>query len=224
MKKILLFIFFTLGILVASEYRALEHKSIVYKDENGNGKIDYIALFKATDELYIYARAYPLKFKDEQQKKVAFNDLLKVEKIFDFMDSEGFSKSLGGQEAWYFKICQARLHVMKHNFDVQDEATKADEIYGELINLTPDNGEIYAEFADFLANSNRLELAEQNYDKALNLGVKRANLGLALVKLARMDQKGAMPYLEEYLKSYADDEFAKMLASSIKEGTLKIEP
>ena len=224
MKKILLFIFFTFGILVASEYRALEHKSLVYKDENGNGKIDYIALFKATDELYIYARAYPLKFKDEQQKKVAFNDLLKVEKIFDFMDSEGFSKSLGGQEAWYFKICQARIHVMKHNFDVQDEAKKADKIYGELINLTPDNGEIYAEFADFLANSNRLELAEQNYDKALNLGVKRANLGLALVKLARMDQKGALPYLEEYLKSYADDEFAKMLASSIKEGTLKIAP
>ena len=224
MKKILLFIFFTFGILVASEYRALEHKSIVYKDENGNGKIDYIALFKATNELFTYARAYPLKFKDEKQKKAAFSDLLKVEKIFDFMDSEGFSKSLGGQEAWYFKICQARLHVMKHNFDVQDEATKADEIYGELINLTPDNGEIYAEFADFLANSNRLELAEQNYDKALNLGVKRANLGLALVKLARMDQKGAMPYLEEYLKSYADDEFAKMLASSIKEGTLKIEP
>ena len=58
----------------------------------------------------------------------------------------------------------------------------------------PNNGEIYAEFADFLANSNRLELAEQKYDKALNLGVKRANLGvkranlgLALVKLARMD-------------------------------------
>ena len=224
MEKILLFIFFTFGILVASEYRALEHKSIVYKDENGNGKIDYIALFKATDELYIYARAYPLKFKDEQQKKVAFNDLLKVEKIFDFMDSEGFSKSLGGQEAWYFKICQARLHVMKHNFDVQGEAMKADKIYGELINLMLDNGEIYAEFADFLANSNRLELAEQNYDKALNLGVKRANLGLALVKLTRMDQKGALPYLEEYLKSYADDEFAKMLASSLKEGTLKIEP
>jgi len=224
MKKILLFIFFTFGILVASEYRALEHKSIVYKDENGKGKIDYIALFKATDELYIYARAYPLKFKDEQQKKVAFSDLLKVEKIFEFMEEEGFSKSLGGQEAWYFKICQARLHVMKHNFDVQGEATKADKIYGELINLMPDNGEIYAEFADFLANSNRLELAEQNYDKALNLGAKRANLGLALVKLARMDQKGALPYLEEYLKSYADDEFAKMLASSIKEGTLKIEP
>ena len=224
MKKILLFIFFTFGILVASEYRALEHKSIVYKDENGNGKIDYIALFKATNELYIYARAYPLKFKDEKQKKAAFSDLLKVEKIFDFMDSEGFSKSLGGQEAWYFKICQARLHAMKHNFDVQGEAKKADKIYGELINLTPDNGEIYAEFADFLANSNRLELAEQNYDKALNLGAKRANLGLALVKLARMDQKGAMPYLEEYLKSYADDEFAKMLASSLKEGTLKIEP
>ena len=59
MKKILLFIFFTFGILVASEYRALEDKSIVYKDKNGNGKIDYIALFKATDELYIYARAYP---------------------------------------------------------------------------------------------------------------------------------------------------------------------
>ena len=34
----------------------------------------------------------------------------------------------------------------------------------------------------------------------------------------------ALPYLEEYLKSYADDEFAKMLASSLKEGTLKIEP
>ena len=140
------------------------------------------------------------------------------------MDSEGFSKSLGGQEAWYFKICQARIHVMKHNFDVQGEAKKADKIYGELINLTPDNGEIYAEFADFLANSNRLELAEQKYDKALNLGVKRANLGLALVKLAKMDQKGALPYLEEYLKSYADDEFAKMLASSLKEGTLKVEP
>ena len=224
MKKILLFIFFTFGILVASEYRALEHKSIVYKDENGNGKSDYIALFKAMDELYIYARAYPLKFKDEKQKKAAFSDLLKVEKIFDFMDSEGFSKSLGEQEGEYFKICQARLHVMKHNFDVQDETKKADEIYGELINLTPDNGEIYAEFADFLANSNRLELAEQKYDKALNLGVKRANLGLALVKLAKMDQKGALPYLEEYLKSYADDEFAKMLASSLKEGTLKIEP
>lgn len=224
MKKILLFIFFTFGILVASEYRALEDKSIVYKDENGNGKIDYIALFKATDELYIYARAYPLKFKDEQQKKVAFSDLLKVERIFDFMEEEGFAKSLGGQEAWYFKICQARIYVMKHNFDVQGEAKKADKIYGELINLTPDNGEIYAEFADFLANSNRLELAEQKYDKALNLGVKRANLGLALVKLAKMDQKGALPYLEEYLKSYADDEFAKMLASSIKEGTLKVEP
>ena len=174
MKKILLFIFLAFGILAASEYRALEDKSIVYKDENGNGKIDYIALFKATDELFIYARAYPLNFKDEDQKKATFSDLLKVEKIFDFMDSEGFSKSLGGQEAWYFKICQARIHVMKHNFDVHGEAKKADKIYGELINLTPDNGEIYAEFADFLANSNRLELAEQKYDKALNLGVKRA--------------------------------------------------
>ena len=51
----------------------------------------------------------------------------------------------------------------------------------------PDDGEIYAEFADFLANSNRLDLAEQNYDKALNLVVKRANLDLALVKLARID-------------------------------------
>jgi len=107
---------------------------------------------------------------------------------------------------------------------LKKEAKKADKIYGELINLMPNNGEIYAEFADFLANSNRLDLAEQNYDKALNLGVKRANLGLALVKLAKMDQKGALPYLEEYLKSYADDEFAKMLASSIKEGTLKVEP
>ena len=113
---------------------------------------------------------------------------------------------------------------MKHNFDVQGEAKKADKIYGELINLMPNNGEIYAEFADFLANSNRLELAEQKYDKALILGVKRANLGLALVKLAKMDQKGALSYLEEYLKSYADDEFAKMLAGSIKEGTLKVEP
>ena len=132
MKKILLFIFFTFGILVASEYRVLEHKSIVYKDENGNWKIDYIALFKATDELYIYARAYPLKFKDEQQKKAAFINLLKVEKIFDFMDSEGFTKSLGGQEAWYFKICQARIHVMKHNFDVQGEAKKADKYMASL--------------------------------------------------------------------------------------------
>ena len=162
MKKILLFIFLAFGILVASEYRALEDKSIVYKDENGNGKIDYIALFKATDELFIYAKAYPLKFKDEQQKKVAFGDLLKVERIFDFMEEEGFSKSLGGQEGEYFKICQARIHVMKHNFDVQGEAKKADKIYGELINLTPDNGEIYAEFADFLANSNRLTLQSKN--------------------------------------------------------------
>jgi len=106
MKKILLFIFLAFGILAASEYRVLEDKSIVYKDENGNGKIDYIALFKATDELYIYARAYPLKFKDEEQKKAAFSDLLKVEKIFDFMDSEGFSKSLGGQEGEYFKFAK----------------------------------------------------------------------------------------------------------------------
>ena len=148
MKKILLFIFLAFGILVASEYRALEDKSIVYKDENGNGKIDYIALFKATNELYIYARVYHLKFKDEQQKKVAFGDLLKVEKIFDFMKEEDFAKSLGWQEGEYFKICQARIHVMKHNFDVQGEAKKADKIYGELINLTPDNGKIYAEFAD----------------------------------------------------------------------------
>ena len=44
-----------------------------------------------------------------------------------------------------------------------------------------------------------------------------------MINLARMDQKGALPYLEEYLKSYPDDEFAKTLASSIKEGTLKIE-
>ena len=148
---------------------------------------------------------------------------MKVERVFDFMDSEGFSKSLGTQEAEYFKICQARLHVMKHNFDVQGEAKKADKIYGELINLMPNDGEIYAEFADFLANSNRLDIAEQNYNKALNLGLKRVNLGFAMINLARMDQKGALPYLEEYLKSYPDDEFAKTLASSIKEGTLKIE-
>ena len=48
------------------------------------------------------------------------------------MDSEGFSKSLGTQEAEYFKICQARLHVMKHNFDVQGEAKKADKIMASL--------------------------------------------------------------------------------------------
>ena len=57
------------GILFANEYKVLDHQSIVYKDANGKGKIDYIALFKATDELYMYARAYPLKFKDEEQKR-----------------------------------------------------------------------------------------------------------------------------------------------------------
>jgi len=85
MKKILLFISLVFGILFANEYRALDHQSIVYKDANGKGKIDYIALFKATDELYTYARAYPLKFKDEEQKKAAFSDLLKVERVFDFL-------------------------------------------------------------------------------------------------------------------------------------------
>ena len=45
MKKILLFISLVFGILFANEYGALDHQNIVYKDANGKGKIDYIALF-----------------------------------------------------------------------------------------------------------------------------------------------------------------------------------
>ena len=112
---------------------------------------------------------------------------------------------------------------MEHNFDVAGAAQKADAAYKNLLAHRPNDGEIHAEFGDFLANSGRLSEAKSEFETALKLEQKRANMGLAMICLMQKDETCAKSYLQKYLDFYPNDKFAREILGAINEGSLKIE-
>ena len=82
---------------------------------------------------------------------------------------------------------------------------------------------MHAEFGDFLANSGRLSEAKNEFETALKLGQRRANMGLAMICLMQKDEICAKSYLQKYLDFYPNDKFAREILGAIEDGSLKIE-
>ena len=196
-----------LCILNAVPYQPYDHEAMLKKDENGRQTIDIGGIFRSTDELWKHARQYPLKT---------------LEKVFAFLKEQGFTANFDNEGRHYFEVLLARIFVMEHNFDVAGAAQKADEAYKNLLAQHPNDGELHAEFGDFLGNSGRMDEAKGEFETALKLGQKRAQMGLAMVCLMQKDQICAKTHLKEFLKFRPNDGLARDILRSIEEGSLEI--
>lgn len=211
-----------LCILNAAPYKPYDHEAMLKKDENGRQTIDIGGIFRSTDELWKHARQYPLNFDSSSDKERAFGDLKTLEKVFAFLKEQGFTANFDNEGRHYFEVLLARIFVMEHNFDVAGAAQKADEAYKNLLAQHPNDGELHAEFGDFLGNSGRMDEAKGEFETALKLGQKRAQMGLVMVCLMQKDQICAKTHLKEFLKFRPNDGLARDILRSIEEGSLEI--
>ena len=99
---------------------------------------------------------------------------------------------------------------MAHNFDIGNFAQKADEGYENLLKFDK-KGEIRTEFAEFLANSNRIQRAESEFKTAIDEGSDSAHYGLALAYMAQNKKDEAIKELEIYISKFPNDDSAKQM-------------
>lgn len=67
-----------------------------------------------------------------------------------------------------------------------------------------------------------MDEAKGEFETALKLGQKRAQMGLAMVCLMQKDQICAKTHLKEFLKFRPNDGLARDILRSIEEGSLEI--
>ena len=194
------------SVSFATPYKPYDHAAMLKKDASGKQSIDIGGIFSAVDELWAHARQYPLAFDSQSDRERASSDLQTLDKAFAFLKEQGLVANLDEDARAYFELSQARIFTMEHNFDVAGAAQKADAAYKNL-----------------LANSGRLSEAKSEFETALKLGQKRANMGLAMICLMQKDEICAKSYLQKYLDFYPNDKFAREILGAINEGSLKIE-
>lgn len=211
------------SVSFAAPYKPYDHAAMLKKDASGKQSIDIGGIFSAVDELWPHARQYPLAFDSQSDQERASSDLQTLDKAFAFLKEQGLAANLGEDARAYFELSQARIFTMEHNFDIAGAAQKADAAYKNLLAHRPNDGEIHAEFGDFLANSGRLSEAKNEFEAALKLGQKRSNMGLAMICLMQKDEICAKSYLQKYLDFYPNDKFAREILGAMEDGSLKIE-
>ena len=210
------------SVSLAAPYRPYDHAAMLKKDSSGKQSIDIGGIFSAVDELWAHARQYPLAFDSQSDRERASSDLQTLDKAFAFLKEQGLATNLDEDARAYFELSQARIFTMEPNFDIAGAAQKADAAYKNLLAHRPNDGEIHAEFGDFLVNSGRLSEAKNEFETALKLGQKRSNMGLAMICLMQKDEICAKSYLQKYLDFYPNDKFAREILGAIEDGSLKI--
>lgn len=224
MKKFMILLLSIATLAFAKPYVKYEHDKI-FSETNGKKSLNLNYISQAVNEIFSFAGDYPLKFENENDKKIAQNDLAVLLKVMEFIQAEIYPK-MDEKNRFGVDFNSALLFVCAHNFDMPNYAKKADEKFTKLINQIPNNAEIHKIFGQFLAssaaNQSRMKMAKSELEKAVSLGDKSANFALSLAFLILNDQKNALKSLEEYLKFYPNDKNAKEILKAIKNGKIEI--
>ncbi|MDA3046165.1 hypothetical protein OFO10_03255 [Campylobacter sp. VBCF_06 NA8] len=221
MKKFIFLLIFIVNFGFCEPYEPFDFNKTIIKTDDG-GRLDLDNLHKSVDNIYKHSMYYPLHFDNQEDEKNARSDLRVLLSIFDWLRENKKFETMSAKEQFYLDWQNTRLFVMAHNFDMSGNFAKnADEGYEKLLKFDR-NGEIRTEFADFLANSNRIERAENEFKKAISEGSKSAHYGLAIAYMAQNKKDEAIKELKIYISNFPDDNSAKEMLEIFTNSELEI--
>ncbi|MDA3057175.1 tetratricopeptide repeat protein [Campylobacter sp. VBCF_05 NA6] len=221
MKKFIFLLIFIVNFGFCEPYEPFDFNKTIIKTDDG-GRLDLDNLHKSVDNIYKHSMYYPLHFDNQKDKETARADLRVLLSIFDWLRENKKFETMSAKEQFYLDWQNTRLFVMAHNFDMGENfAKQADESYERLLKFDK-NGKIRTEFADFLANSNRIERAESEFETAINEGSESAHYGLAIAYMAQNKKDKAIKELQIYISKFPNDDSAKKMLEIFSNSEVKI--
>jgi tetratricopeptide (TPR) repeat protein len=116
---------------------------------------------------------------------------------------------------------EARAYDLLYDLGFEDMAATTDALYQRLLKQQPDDGTANYLYGDFLARSDAKRPQSIPYlDKALKLGVKKANYTLGLVYITQGKDPQALACLKQYSADYPGDQRAKRLIAAVQSGSI----
>lgn len=116
---------------------------------------------------------------------------------------------------------EALAFGLLYNLGFDNVGPKTDALYQRLLKQQPDDGAANYLYGDFLARSDiRRPQSIPYLDKALKLGVKKANYTLGLVYITQGKDPQALACLKQYSADYPGDQRAKRLIAAVQNGSI----
>jgi tetratricopeptide (TPR) repeat protein len=153
---------------------------------------------------------YPPHFDDAAQKADVSQKLEEIIGFLDILTKEPDADTeVLRRQAWACSLA--------YNLDVPSSGEKAVALYERILKRNPDDPDANYHYGGFLAGTDKLrDKAEPYLQKALALGVKKAEYTLAMYYLTNKDRGKALDYMQRYSADFPDDKDAKKLVEIIK--------
>lgn len=117
---------------------------------------------------------------------------------------------------------EAFAYSLAYNLGFESVQGKADALYQRLLQQDPDEPATNFLYGAFLAQADATRDKSIPYlDKALKLGVKKANYTLGLVYITEGKDSQALACLQQYAADYPGDKRAQRLIAAVKKGDIK---
>ena len=117
---------------------------------------------------------------------------------------------------------EALAYNLAYNLGFQSAQQPTDVLYQRLLQRDADDPANNYLYGAFLAQADATREKSVSYlDKALKLGVKKANYTLGIVYITQGKDSQALACLQQYSADYPDDKRAKRLITAVKNGDIK---
>src|SRR5690606_30191931 len=96
---------------------------------------------------------------------------------------------------------QERYLIAAAHYRITNEADKAIETYGQLLEIAPNNAQVHFELASLYEQTGVLDKAQEHFDKAVELDAKHVEglTAVGRVHIKRGNPQGALPALNTAL-------------------------
>ena len=113
-------------------------------------------------------------------------------------------------------------YELAYKFGFAASGPQAMALYQKLMARTPDDPVANFQYGSFLAENDTLRPQSVPYlEKAVSLGMKKANYTLGITYIAMGQNEKGLGYLQQYSTDYPNDLQAKSLIAAVKSGAIK---
>ncbi len=219
LKKVIILLFILTVNIFAIDWKYKLNDSLIEKEKNGQK--EYSINFKVYDyyinTIALYAKHYPVKFNDENERKEVTT---KTKELIEYLE---FLLETLGEENPEIVYRLALANTLGHNLDIGNSGQKAKKYYEDILTYYPNNAQIYFLYGCFLAHTTIYQKESiPILKKAIDLGEKEALFTLGMVYIVQKKNKEALQLFELYSKNYPNDSKVKAIINAIENNNIEI--
>lgn len=162
-----------------------------------------------------HAEQHPPRFDSKAEEKDVADKLVRLTTLLNELD-DGTSVNVDilRREAFAFNLA--------HDLGFPGADQKTTSLYQRLLKQTPDEPAANYLYGMFLADTDATRPQSVPYlEKAVELGVKKANFTLGVVYVSLGDEQKGLDCLQQYSKDFPDDPRTKQVIAAAKSGNMQ---